>query len=113
MFLFNIIGWTCVNKSRRLQKRIAQERVKTLFLNAINYSSSNPEVSRQQLEIIKRILLKFNIRLAYPYKIFFCRKCKSPLLPGMDSKIRIVNKPKLHVKILCLKCGNVYRKFIV
>jgi ribonuclease P protein subunit RPR2 len=101
-----------VEKKRRLQKRIGVERVQIIFSNAMHYASIDPEISRKQLEVARRILLKFNIRMPYPEKLFYCRKCKSPILIGIDSKIRIVNSPKLHIRVSCLKCGNVYKKFL-
>lgn len=111
-FLFNVIEQIYVEKSKKLQRRIGIERVQILFSNAMYYASINPEISRKQLKVARRILLKFNIRMPYPDKLFFCRKCKSPLLIGVDSKVRIVNSPKLHIRVSCLKCGNVYKKFL-
>ncbi|MGQ9781713.1 MAG: ribonuclease P protein component 4 [Nitrososphaeria archaeon] len=101
-----------MDRNRRSKKRIGLERVRIIYSNVIQYASENPEISRRQIEVARRILLKFNIHLPYPYKLFFCNKCKSPIIPGVDSKIRISNVPKLHVRVICLKCGGVYRKFI-
>jgi len=112
MFLFNVVGHLGVDRGRRFQKKIGLERIRIIYSNVILYASENPEISRRQIEVARRILLKFNIRLPYPYKLFFCNKCKSPIIPGVDSKIRICHVPKLHVKIVCLKCGGVYRKFV-
>jgi ribonuclease P protein subunit RPR2 len=101
-----------VEKNRRLQKRIGVERVQILLSNAMHYASIDPEISRKQLEVARRILLKFNLRVPYPDKLFYCRKCRSPLLIGIDSNVRIVNSPKLHIRVSCRKCGNVYKKFL-
>lgn len=101
-----------MKKIRRLQKRIALERVQILFSNAMHYSAINREIGQKQLELIKRLSLKFNLRLPYPYKLFFCKRCKAPIFPGIDSKIRILNIPKLHIKVVCLKCNGVYRFFV-
>lgn len=100
-----------MKKVKRLQKKIALERTYTLFSNAIYYSTINKEIGQKQLELIKRLSLKFNLRLPYPYKLFFCKRCKAPIFPGIDSKIRISNTPRLHVKVICLKCNGVYRIF--
>ncbi len=101
-----------MKKIKRLQKKIALERIQILFSNAIHYSIINKEIGEKQLELIKRLSLKFNLRLPYPYKLFFCKRCKAPIFPGIDSKIRILNTPKLHVKVICLKCNGMYRLFV-
>ncbi|MBC7090428.1 MAG: RNase P subunit [Nitrososphaeria archaeon] len=97
---------------RKIQKKIALERIQILYLNAIHYSIINKEIGLRQLELIKRLSLKFNLRLPYPYKLFFCKNCKMPIFPGIDSKIRISNIPRLHIKVICLKCNGVYRLFL-
>jgi len=101
-----------MKKVKRLQRTIALERIRILYSNAIHYSTINKEIGQKQLELIKRLSLKFNLRLPYPYKLFFCKKCKMPIFPGIDSKIRIVNNPQLHVKVICLKCNRIYRIFL-
>jgi len=97
---------------RKIQKKIALERIQILYSNALHYSIINKEIGLKQLEVIKRLSLKFNLRLPYPYKLFFCKNCKAPIFPGIDSKIRISNTPRLHIKIICLKCNDVYRLFL-
>ncbi|NIP62572.1 MAG: RNase P subunit [Nitrosopumilaceae archaeon] len=93
-------------------KQIALERMEILVKNAITLSKQNPKLSRRYAELAKKISTRYKIRMPYELKICFCKKCKSFIAPGIDSKIRIGTNTAKSIKITCRHCGHVYRKII-
>lgn len=93
-------------------KDLAIQRINVLLENALKTIKENKQLAQRQANIAWRISTKYNIRLAYEKKRFFCKKCKKFIVPGINSLVRIKNKPKKNIKIICLECGHPYRKFI-
>ncbi|MCX8159239.1 MAG: hypothetical protein N3D20_03060 [Candidatus Pacearchaeota archaeon] len=73
-----------------LTKTEANEKIINFF--------SKPNFTPDEMKKIKRLAMKFNIKLK-PYKNKFCKKCLSPL----KGKIRI---SKTHKTIECGFCGH-------
>jgi len=71
-----------------LSRYEAQERIESFFKNS--------EFSPKEMKKIKRLAMKFKIKLL-PFKKNFCKKCLSPL----KGKTRIT---KTHKTIECEKC---------
>ena len=49
----------------------------------------NPELSQRQASIARRISSKYKIRMPYNLRMVFCKKCKSFIAPGINSRIRL------------------------
>ena len=93
-------------------KKIAMERMKILIENAINNAKINPELSQRQASIAKRISTRHKIRMPYNLKMVFCKKCKSFIAPGTNSRIRLGRASVKSIRISCNLCGHTYRKII-
>ena len=93
------------------KKQIAIRRMEILFNNALSNAKNNPELSQKQAEIIKKISMKFKIRMPFEISSSFCKKCKKFIAPGITSKIRLGSKPK-SIRITCSYCNHTYRKII-
>ena len=93
-------------------KQIAYERMKILIDNAISNARTNPELSQRYGQIARRIATKYNIRMPYEHRIVFCKKCKSFIAPGINSKIRLGRSSLKSIRISCNLCGHIYRKII-
>ena len=93
------------------KKQIAIRRMEILFNNALSNAKNNPELSQKQAEIIKKISMKFKIRMPFEISSSFCKKCKKFIPPGIASKIRLGSKPK-SIRITCSYCNHTYRKII-
>lgn len=65
------------------------ERMQILIDNAISNARTDPELSQRQASIARRISSKYKIRMPYDLRIVFCKKCKSFIAPGINSKIRL------------------------
>ena len=92
--------------------KIAMERMQILVDNAIANSRTNPELSQRQASIARRISSKYKIRMPYYLRMVFCKKCKSFIAPGINSRIRLGRTSVKSIRISCNLCGHTYRKII-
>ena len=92
--------------------KIAMERMQILIDNAISNARINPELSQRQASIARRISTKYKIRMPYNLRMVFCKKCKSFIAPGINSRIRLGRASVKSIRISCNLCGHTYRKII-
>tara|TARA_B100001142_G_scaffold44835_1_gene41034 strand:+ start:564 stop:863 length:300 start_codon:yes stop_codon:yes gene_type:complete len=92
--------------------KIAMERMQILIDNAISNARTDPELSQRQASIARRISSKYKIRMPYDLRIVFCKKCKSFIAPGINSRIRLGRASVKSIRISCNFCGHTYRKLI-
>lgn len=88
------------------------ERMQILIDNAISNARTDPELSQRQASIARRISSKYKIRMPYELRIVFCKKCKSFIAPGLNSRIRLGRASVKSIRISCNFCGHTYRKVI-
>ena len=93
-------------------KKIAMERMEILIENAISNARINPELSQRQASIARRISTRHKIRMHYNLRMVFCKKCKSFIAPGINSRIRLGRASVKSIRISCNLCGHTYRKII-
>jgi ribonuclease P protein subunit RPR2 len=93
-------------KQKLQQKKIAEERIIELFDLAEKNFAKYPERSHRYAELIRKIQLKFKIKLPLKIKRRICKKCDKFLKPGMNCKIR-TKEGKLVIH--CLECKNMVR----
>jgi len=92
--------------------KIAMERMQILIDSAISNARTDPELSQRQASIARRISTKYKIRMPYHLRIVFCKKCKSFIAPGLNSRIRLGRTSVKSIRISCNLCGHTYRKII-
>jgi len=92
--------------------KIAMERMQILIDNAISNARTDPELSQRQASIARRISSKYKIRMPYDLRIVFCKKCKSFIAPGLNSRIRLGRTSVKSIRISCNLCGHTYRKIL-
>ena len=88
------------------------ERMQILIDNAITNAGTDPELSQRQASIARRISTKYKIRMPYHLRMVFCKKCKSFIAPGINSRIRLGRASVKSIRISCNLCGHTYRKII-
>ena len=88
------------------------ERMQILIDNAITNARTDPELSQRQASIARRISTKYKIRMPYYLRMVFCKKCKSFIAPGINSRIRLGRTSVKSIRISCNLCGHTYRKII-
>lgn len=85
---------------------IARERMQILFGLAERELEKHPERAKRYVKLAQKIGMRYNVR---PTKgMRFCRKCFTPLKPGVNCRIR-ARKDKQAVIVTCLACGSVSR----
>ncbi|MDX1532938.1 MAG: RNase P subunit [Nitrosopumilaceae archaeon] len=93
-------------------KEIAIERMQILIHNAISNAKSNPKLSQRQALLARKISMRHKVRMPYELRMVFCKKCKSFIAPGINSKIRLGRSSVKSIRITCNFCGHTYRKII-
>ena len=93
-------------------RQIAIERMQILIENAITNVKTNPELSQRQAFLARRISTRHKIRMPYHLRMVFCKKCKSFIPPGINSRIRLGRTAVKSIRISCNLCGHTYRKII-
>ena len=93
-------------------RKIAIERMKILVENALLNAKTNPQLSQRQALLARRISSRNKIRMHYDLRMVFCKKCKSFIAPGINSRIRLGRVSVKSIRISCNLCGHTYRKII-
>ncbi len=91
-------------------KKIAMERMQILIDSAIGNARTNPKLSQRQAFLARRISTKYKIKMPYYLRMVFCKKCKSFIAPGLNSRFRLGRSSVKSIKISCNLCGHTYRK---
>jgi ribonuclease P protein subunit RPR2 len=93
-------------------KQIALERMQILIDNAIANAKTNPQLAQRQALLARKISMRLKVKMPYVLRMVFCKKCKSFIAPGINSKIRIGRSSIKSVRITCNFCGHTYHKII-
>jgi ribonuclease P protein subunit RPR2 len=88
------------------------ERMQILIDSAISNARTDPDLSQQHASLARRISTKYKIRMPYHLRMVFCKKCKSFIAPGINSRIRLGRTSVKSIRISCNLCGHTYRKII-
>jgi ribonuclease P protein subunit RPR2 len=88
---------------------MALERIDELFSEASNEFKKNHRRSDKYVKIALRLAAKSGVRIPKKHRRSYCRKCKSYLSSGSNSKIR-TRDGKLVVS--CLVCGS-HRRIVL
>jgi len=90
-------------------RQIAQERIEILLSLARQTVSSNKALSKRYVEIARRIAMRSGVRLGRRRKQFICKTCGTPLVPGVNCRVRVRAEHGTHVVVTCMECGSVKR----
>ncbi|MEW6603118.1 MAG: RNase P subunit [Thermoproteota archaeon] len=91
-------------------KEIARERIDILVKNAL--LEKDQELAARQARLVKKIAMRYRVRLPYEVRQLFCKKCKTFIIPGRSSRVRVGGAKIRAVRITCLRCGHTYRKIM-
>ncbi|MEM2865814.1 MAG: hypothetical protein QXM46_05175 [Candidatus Hadarchaeales archaeon] len=88
------------------QKTLALERIERLVQLAEEAWPQEKGLARRYLELAWRLKLRHRVRLPTHLRGRFCRKCRSPLKPGVSCRVRVRAGRVVRV---CLECGHLTR----
>ena len=91
---------------------IVLERMRILMDSAVSNARSCPRLAERHAMLAKRLSSRHNVRMPYQMRIAFCKKCKSFIAAGANSRIRMGGETPKSVRVSCKLCGHVYRKII-
>jgi len=90
-------------------KRIAMQRIRTLFHLAKETIHEDPALAQRYVNIARKVAMAAKVRLPREYRRQVCRYCKSFILPGVNCRVRTKQRREPHLVITCLKCGKQTR----
>jgi len=90
-------------------KRIAMQRIQTLFHLAKETFDENPHLAQCYVDTARKIAMAAKVRLPRKYKRQICKHCKSFILPGVNCRVRVRQRREPHVVITCFNCGRQTR----
>ncbi|WP_394326734.1 ribonuclease P protein component 4 [Thermococcus chitonophagus] len=94
---------------KREKKRIALERIDTLFTLAEKVFPYSPELAKRYVELALSVQQKAKVKTPRKWKRRYCKKCHAFLVPGVNARVRLRTKRMPHVVITCLECGHIMR----
>ncbi len=108
--------YTFPDSSQRLRgmstdpRRIALQRIETLFKLAREVIHDKPDLAQRYIEIARKIAMRTRLHLPRQYRSYICKHCKKFILPGVNSRVRVQHHRESHIVITCLYCGASMRK---
>jgi ribonuclease P protein subunit RPR2 len=87
-------------------REIAEERILELFRQAELRFSSHPELSDRYMEIVRKIAMKYKVKLPKEFKRRICKHCHKFLVPGNNCRVRLTEKKVVYT---CLGCNKFMR----
>lgn len=97
------------DKTQEFIKDIALQRIEKLFQYAFSLVKENPELSRKYILLARKIAMRARVHIPTRYKRIFCKKCNTPLIPGVNARVRLRQNRFSRITVTCLSCGNVVR----
>ena len=98
-----------MKKTKTELKKIALEKIKTLFQEARIQFNKNPSLSDKYIKLARKIAMKVNLSIPKEYKRRFCKHCYSYLVPSKTCRVRV---HKSRVIYYCLKCKK-FMRFVI
>lgn len=90
-------------------KRIALERVRTLFRLANENVRDDPALAQRYVFLARRVAMAGKVRLPREYRRQVCRRCKRFIFPGVNCRVRVKQEREPHLVVTCLECGGMMR----
>jgi len=99
-------------RAAQRSKEILNERVAILVGSALSNAGINDALASRQAYMARRICSRHRLRMPYHMRMLYCRRCKSFIVPGLTSRVRIGRSGIRSIRTTCGFCGFVYRKIL-
>ncbi len=83
------------------KKKLAVERIHTLFREAEEQFKKRPELSNRYVELARKVAMKARVRMPREYRRRFCKKCHSYLKPGVNCRVRLTQHKVVYTCGVC------------
>ncbi|MBI2112879.1 ribonuclease P [Candidatus Woesearchaeota archaeon] len=94
------------NISKEDQKKIALQRITTLFAEAEKTFSEDKKRANHYVALARKIAMRVKLHLPLELKRKYCKYCYALLMPGVNSRVR---KREGKVVISCFECKRFTR----
>jgi len=100
--------------SERYIREVARERILILYRLAVERARRGDlELARRYIDVMLRVAGKAGVRPPRYIRRGYCRRCHTPLIPGLTLSVRIRSEGRgSRVVYRCLECGWVRRYMI-
>lgn len=88
---------------------LARQRIEIILKVALQFAKTDYDIAKKEAELARRIALKYNVRLPFQLKRFFCHGCKQLIIPGLNCRVRLTRRAHM-LRMTCLMCGHTYRR---
>ena len=88
------------------QRRLGLERIERLFELAGKEFERHPERAHRNVQLARKIAMRYNIRMPSRLKRRFCRKCYKYLSPNINCK---TSRRRGLLVVRCMECGNIMK----
>ena len=96
-------------KKPESQRKIALERIKTLFKEAGKAFKKNKALADRYVALARKISMRYKVPIPRELKRRFCKHCYRFMMPGVNCRVRTKNKKVIYY---CLQCKK-YRRFVI
>jgi len=94
----------------KLRKRLVLEHIDAMMREAINQAvTGNIDLAERTAKFAKKLARWTGVKFPKKWRYYFCRKCKSFIMPGVTARVRIRCNRMPHIVIYCRKCKNYKR----
>ncbi len=93
-------------KGNKVQQEVAQYRITRLFdlaKESLNPKSPMNGLGSRYIRIAEEISSHYRIKIPDNVRLYICRSCHNPLVPGINAKVRVVSE-KGYIAYTCA-CG--------
>lgn len=97
---------------RAAAREMALDRMQILVDSAVRTARTDPRLAERYACLARRISTRYRIRMPYQLQIIFCKRCKSFIAPGVNSRLRLGRSSIRAIRITCGLCGHTYRKIM-
>ena len=96
-------------KIKDISKRIARNRIQILLRNIGRVFLKDRRLAQRYIDIVRKLSMKYRVRIPIEYKMRICRHCKSYLWPGVNCRVRIRKDNNLKITVTCFECNRQMR----
>ena len=85
------------------QRKLGLERIERLFELADKAFEKHPERAHRNVQLARKIAMRYNIRIPGRLKGKFCGKCYKYISPNINC---VIGRSHGSLTVRCLECGN-------
>ena len=99
------------DRRRRAYRDLVRQRMEILYRLAVdNVRRGEVDQASRLGDAIWRLHIETRVRMPRWMKRSLCKKCHTPLIPGVSARVRLRSQGRLSYKVIkCIRCGWIHR----